>query len=817
MKNSLIFTLLLIAFSAICAISQCDLPPKIEYLSGNNIRAAINNRANNFWNLTDAKFQVPYNGPDAPSTIFSSNLWLSGKIDQMVHVNHSNFGNMKCAYVPGPVIENEHNYEDERAHNWNRLFNVNGQDILAHIEDFKDGKIDVERPDIFYWPASGNKHFEDHYGFVIPDQRQGMAPFYEPDASKNGIYEPELGEYPLPAHTDKNAIPTQHLWCVFGTAWSEITNIVTLPKIEIQQSFWAYGCEDELLNNSIFSRHTIINKDSLDIDSFTIGLWMDPDLGCYTDDYIGCDSLLNTVYFYNADSEDGENGMCPGGVNNYGKFPPLQTITVLSPELTSFNYYKNNRDSTPSGAFNLYDAESIFNLMTARWADGKRMTRGGNGYDLNSTNYTRFLFHDSPTDTLGWSMFTTPPIIEDIRMVLSSDLSKYNTASLAAGDVVEFDVAYSFFQDSSLNHISIVDEGLSQIPDLRRLYNSGFSICTPLKCHCDCVWPGDTNKDGYVDYLDAVNIYRGLGNEGPQRTKPLSWTSEDVPDWNSILPDGINAKYADVDGNGKVEMFDAQVLDDFLYRQNTCLAPRKRECITGPDLVWSHSTDSILGNSAIIRSQLSLSKDEALIGITLEFEIEEDLLEVILAQGQLRSSNIASPDKSYRTEVGNKSVFSITNVFLSTSDLLSTDNKVFSLIIRPKNIPKTYHQPYIEGKVCNATAYFSDGTTLRLKAQNLKYPLPDSVVITGVEDPRPKEITVYPNPTKDLIQFEINEGHGDTFIIFSSDGQELIQGMILDGITTVNISDLKAGLYFIRARGKHVFHTGKFIVQQQHP
>ena len=53
-------------------------------------------------------------------------------------------------------------------------------------------------------------------------------------------------------------------------------------------------------------------------------MWADIDLGCYTDDYIGCDTVRSLGYAYNADEEDGTNGItCLQGVPTYGNEVPM--------------------------------------------------------------------------------------------------------------------------------------------------------------------------------------------------------------------------------------------------------------------------------------------------------------------------------------------------------------------------------------------------------------------------------------------------------------------------------------------------------------
>jgi hypothetical protein len=71
--------------------------------------------------------------------------------------------------------------------------------------------------------------------------------------------------------------------------------------MEIQVQAFAYGTNDQI-NDMTFQRYKLINRAIEDIDSTYFAMWVDPDLGCYTDDYVGCDTTRSLAYTYNADA-----------------------------------------------------------------------------------------------------------------------------------------------------------------------------------------------------------------------------------------------------------------------------------------------------------------------------------------------------------------------------------------------------------------------------------------------------------------------------------------------------------------------------------
>lgn len=81
-------------------------------------------------------------------------------------------------------------------------------------------------------------------------------------------------------------------------------------KFEMQVTIWGYN-RTEPLGNTIFKRYRLINKSEYDYTDMYCGIWCDPDVGNAGDDFVGCDTLLNLGYAYNAYSEDGQYGSSP--------------------------------------------------------------------------------------------------------------------------------------------------------------------------------------------------------------------------------------------------------------------------------------------------------------------------------------------------------------------------------------------------------------------------------------------------------------------------------------------------------------------------
>jgi len=94
---------------------------------------------------------------------------------------------------------------------WNKLWKVAGTDIRirAHLAEIQQhGTPLIRRAAIYNYPATGNPHFNNYHDFVLPDS-PALAPFY--DANSDAIYNPDDGDYPLPADVFPTTIPTEML------------------------------------------------------------------------------------------------------------------------------------------------------------------------------------------------------------------------------------------------------------------------------------------------------------------------------------------------------------------------------------------------------------------------------------------------------------------------------------------------------------------------------------------------------------------------------------------------------------------------------
>ncbi|NIV95766.1 T9SS type A sorting domain-containing protein [candidate division KSB1 bacterium] len=256
------------------------------------------------------------------------------------------------------------------------------------------------------------------------------APFY--DDNDNGIMDP--GEEPGLAHAD------QVIWFVANDLSVSATkgSFGSLPiGLEFQGTLWAYKKPDPL-ENAIFKRYRLIYKgtettpDTAHIDSMYIGQWSDPDVGSYSDDLVGTDTLLALGYAYNSAAMDQE-------YSRFALIPPAMGYNLLRGPLDAH--------SEPLGMTSFVSIAPFFGdpcLICDRSAEHYNLLRGfprdsdpqnPEPHRDPNGNPTKFMFSGDPVTGSGWlDGHSRPP--GDRRFVMGS-----GPFTMALGDTQEVIIA----------------------------------------------------------------------------------------------------------------------------------------------------------------------------------------------------------------------------------------------------------------------------------------------------------------------------------------------------------------------------------------
>ena len=80
-------------------------------------------------------------------------------------------------------------------------------------------------------------------------------------------------------------------------------------------------------------------------------------------------------------------------------------------------------------------------------------------------------------------------------------------------------------------------------------------------CTADCVYPGDVDKNTLVNNFDIFNIGLGYGFTGAARLHPSNvWDGYPAQNWIDTVSFGLNAKFADCNGDGIINASDTNAI-----------------------------------------------------------------------------------------------------------------------------------------------------------------------------------------------------------------------------------------------------------------
>jgi len=757
----------------------------------NRIAAWHNPHGTQFIDGDRSRIQAPYLGPQTAPLMCLINPWLAGWVDS-TFVSATDiaptFNNQQL--FAGPLNPAGLPYPDGCVM-FNQVWAVDRAMIETHISDWLDnGQIDDTLTSIFGWPAQGNPFFETIHGFALPeDHRGGWAEFA--DQNGNGLYEPQLGEYPCISMAGVIRIPDEMHWIVFHdqdtTSGLERTPI----GMEIQLTAYGFSCQDnDILNNTLFHRYKLVHQGPVAVDSLHFGIMFDPDLGCGEDDMIGSEPSRSMAFIYNRDSLDGNMiGVCTNNHTSHGHFPPMVSLTWLSDTMYAFGGVLSD---------DWFREEQYPLALLGLNVDGTPIRAGGNGRDQpDSLPVTRYLFPGDPRDSLQWNAYDAEnyrphnygvPVIRPGRM--------------ESGETYIADMAFGFHQDSLANYLDEYPIMLAEVDQLRNRLPDLIDQCAriPLCTEPDeCVWPGDINSDGVVDPIDLLHWGVMHGSSGPARNGRVNWGPQIAEPWTATTGDGVPFQHGDANGDGTIDSLDLILQLDYVGLRN----PQK----PGRDPHPPGDHLQIKGyhyNEEVLRFP----------GISLKYPVE-NVLGLAFAFNYDTTVFVDRPVHTYAPENGPTLLWegqSYTNEKESDGvgisdfyafvfkDQTGRDLNPNQLFIRPFRV---YLKPGAElpdstfVNIRNIYAVDAAGNDLHLGSSGIW--IYKETVTSSTNPISLARSHLWPNPTTDRIHLETPILDATT--LHDTQGRQVRSWTATDLASPLDIGDLPSGLYFLKLRG----------------
>lgn len=308
--------------------SDCSAASASISLDINNVRTTLLNGGDMWWNLNEARYEVPKVDPNsgAPSvnSFFAGAIWLGG-IDAggQLKIAAQTYRQSGNDFWPGP-LDDVASVNASVCETYDRFWNVYGADIdQLRALDFPVTESDITNISetaslILEWPARGNERATGANGSLLTIT-EDLAPFF--DADNDGLYDPTQGDFPVISNTCEIVYADQMIFWVYNDKGNIHTETGGQAiGVQVGALAFAFATSDEI-NNMTFYRYDILNKATLPINDFYMGQWVDADLGCFDNDFVGCDTTQALGYVYNGTGDDPDCGS-----RGYGSALPIAGV-----------------------------------------------------------------------------------------------------------------------------------------------------------------------------------------------------------------------------------------------------------------------------------------------------------------------------------------------------------------------------------------------------------------------------------------------------------------------------------------------------------
>ncbi|MEM8559408.1 MAG: hypothetical protein AAGG50_16420 [Bacteroidota bacterium] len=500
----------------------------------NNVRARLYNNGGLFWRGGDPVYEVPKGS--GVQAIFASGIWIGGQVGGELRFAGADYSDWE--FWPGPLDDAGNAPADCTP--FDRFWNVRiaGTERLTFVVDGVEEQRDIPiyEGDVSDWPVDLG------------------APFF--DLNGNGIYEPNpdgTGDRPAYISTavetstsdiTQAAFPDQQIWWVMndkGNAhnWSNAQPI----GLEVRAQAFAFATADAI-GNTTFYKYQLIYKGDAPLQDTFLGLWSDPDLGDFNDDYVGSDPDLGLGFVYNGDTNDeGNYGTLPpalgydffqgplvdkDGIDNNGNGVADEPGERIAME--RFVYYNN--DTEPNG--NPSDGDDAYGYLSGFWRDETPITFGGDGYNPTDTNAepASFMFPADPPQF--WSEYNTDGIGStnqpaDRRFLMSA--GPFTLEATPDGALVEglnlqnivFGIQWSRNSSTAARQPQIASQRLLEFENVlvQGAFNANFNIPRPpappqltatgLDGKVVLSWSNPRESNNFQESFSIVSPFASLG------------------------------------------------------------------------------------------------------------------------------------------------------------------------------------------------------------------------------------------------------------------------------------------------------------------
>lgn len=328
----------------------------------------------------------------------------------------------------------------------------------------------------------------------------------------------------------------------------------------------------------------------------------------------------------------------------------------------------------------------------------------------------------------------------------------------------------------------------------------------------ECVWPGEIDGDGQVTNFDILPIGLTLGVRGQARQDASTdWSGQPANDWLVIDRSfsAVNYKHIDADGNGTIEVADADAVGRNYGRNRSRTSDAS---INGQVPLFVESRHLVQGQRATLEVVLGDDVTPVRNAYGIAFTIEYD------ADKVTRGSVDLTFDEAW-----------LGSDLLSFADIDEQNGRIEAAITRKDHRGQDGWGPLGTLNLTIRDDILRDETQHQMPVRITNVRLidaqnqtigtfrPDAMVTfglaSGVETvAADQNISIYPNPAREAVQIR-SSSDLRALSLYNLQGQMLISAQNIENqVFTLNTQDLSTGVYFLRVQTAEGIYAQKLEI-----
>ena len=355
------------------------------------------------------------------------------------------------------------------------------------------------------------------------------------------------------------------------------------------------------------------------------------------------------------------------------------------------------------------------------------------------------------------------------------------------------------------------------------VYTGSGDICD----FAECVYPGDTNKDGLANVYDLLPIGVGYGSEGPPRQNNELFVGSDfsaqfAPDWGTETITGNDYKHLDCNGDGEIDSEDMEAIevnyaapdDAFMVQANG--SPTFWLDFEWDTIVIDDNTPALIELEADLMAGHPDLPMEQLNGFALQLDYDEEMvatdgIEVdyndnsffgnsndIMWIGRNRQEDNGEYDLGFTRKSEETNGFGriATLNFIIIGDVIARNADASFLVTLEDVVAVNKEGALLTiGELLPASVYVIDKTTTSTNEEWLN-----------------KQVLVFPNPASDRVSIRLNDLRAESVMVFNALGQMIDERQVHSDAFSLDASQWESGIYLMKIKTDKGLATKRVIV-----